>query len=82
MDYQSKDKQVGMDDVAAGTVGAVTGGGAAAVLGHLGGVGLAIGGTAVGVPAVVVVAVPAVLGGACFLGIWKGFKAMKCKKNK
>ena len=76
MNRNSKDKLVDRDDIAAGAAGAVTVGGAAIAVGHLGGAGLAIGGTAVAIPAVAVVAIPALVGAACFLGAWKGFKAL------
>ena len=72
-----KDKHVGTDDVAAGAAGAAVGAGIGVAVGHLGAAGLAIGGTAVAVPAIAVVGAPAVaVGAVAFVG-WKVFKALK-----
>jgi hypothetical protein len=81
MDDNHKGKTVEPDDVAAGAVGAVTLGGAAAAVGGLGAAGLAIGGTAVAIPAIAVVGIPAIVGGACGVGIWKVAKALTKKKE-
>ena len=80
MDDKPEGRSVEPDDIAAGAVGAVTFGGAAAAIGGLGAAGLAIGGTAIAIPAIAVVGVPAVVGGACVVGIWKAAKALKKRK--
>ena len=65
------------DDFAAGAAGGVAGGGIGASVGGLGAAGLAIGGSAYAIPAVVVVAAPAVAGGLLVFGAWKGIKAIR-----
>ena len=49
-------------------------------IGGLGGAGLAIGGGAVAIPAIVVVGAPALAVGAVAFAGWKVFKAIKGKK--
>lgn len=62
------------DDIVAGGAGAAAGAGIGASIGGLGSAGLAIGGTAYAIPAVVVVAAPAAgVGVAAFVG-YKGVK--------
>ena len=65
------------DDFAAGAAGGVAGGGIGASVGGLGAAGLAIGGSAYAIPAVVVVAAPAVAGCLLAFGAWKGVKAIR-----
>ena len=57
--------------------GALLGGGLGVAAGHLGGAGLVIGRTAVGITAVAVVAVPAISAGAVAFTGWKIYKALK-----
>ena len=47
--------------------------------GHLGAAGLVIGGGAYAIPAAVVIAAPAVVGGVVVLVVWKGIKTIKKK---
>ena len=77
MPEDKQNSEIGKDDVAAGAVGTVAGAGLGAVVGGLGGAGLAIGGGAIGVSALAVVALPAVAVGAVTFAGWKVFKALK-----
>ena len=69
------------DDVAAGATGGAAGAGFGIWAGHLGAAGLAIGGTAVAIPAAVVVGAPLVVGAAVGVGVWKVAKWAKKKQQ-
>ena len=65
---------VPLDSIGAGAAGAVAGAGLGLKVGGLGAAGLAIGGSALSIPAAAVVAVPAIVGCGCALGLWAAGK--------
>ena len=63
-----------LDSIGAGAAGAVAGAGVGLKVGGLEAAGMAIVGSVVSIPAVAVVAVPAIVGCGCALGLWEAGK--------